>query len=163
MGQKLHSDAEHGKRLRDFPNARKNGNRACSAWMENFFSIPFMKMSDLSLPRLTHSVLNLISSSLHGVTKSQEEGRKKVGSETLWQRKMKARWTESVLYFCMTTCVAYFSKPHQSEQICGKSRAMVYLILPVSLPHTHSIREEETGESEKGRQSRRLVLFGKDG
>lgn len=105
MGQKLHSDAEHGKRLRDFPNARKNGNRACSAWMENFFSTPFMKMSDLSLPRLTRSVLNLISSSLHGVTKSQEEGRKKVGSETLWQRKMKARRTESVLHFCMTTRV----------------------------------------------------------
>jgi len=47
------------------------------------------------------SGLKPISSNLYGIMKSQEEGRKNVGRETLWRRKMKQLWTESVLYFHM--------------------------------------------------------------
>lgn len=39
---------------------------------------------------------------LDDITKSQEEGRNKVGSESLWERRVKPRWIESVLYFYMT-------------------------------------------------------------
>lgn len=35
--------------------------------------------------KVNYSVLNPISLGLHGVMISQEEGRKKVGRETLWQ------------------------------------------------------------------------------
>ncbi|TNN66997.1 hypothetical protein EYF80_022770 [Liparis tanakae] len=49
------------------------------------------------------SGLKPISSNLYGIMKSQEEGRKNVGRETLWRRKMKRLWTESVLYFHMST------------------------------------------------------------